>query len=86
MKKACEKWVTAYLSCQQVKESRKLRFASQSIETSEVNKMVQIDHQRICLRDSDYNQALVIIDHLTNYAESVHNYAKLPEQKRRAIT
>ena len=32
MKKACEKWVTACLSCQQVKDPRKLRFPLQSIE------------------------------------------------------
>ena len=31
MKKACEKWVTACLSCQQVKDPRKLRFPLQSI-------------------------------------------------------
>ena len=30
MKKACEKWVTACLSCQQVKDPRKLRFPLQS--------------------------------------------------------
>ena len=35
MKKACEKWVTACLSCQQVKDPRKLRFPLQSIESSE---------------------------------------------------
>ena len=31
MKKACEKWVTACLSCQQVKDPKKLRFPLQSI-------------------------------------------------------
>ena len=35
MKKACEKWVTACLSCQQVKDPRKLRFPLQSIESPE---------------------------------------------------
>ena len=48
MKKACKKWVTACLSCQQVKDPRKLRFPSQSIESSEFNEVVQFDHQKIC--------------------------------------
>ena len=47
MKKACEKWITACLSCQQVKDPRKLRFPSQSIESSEFNEVVQFDHQKI---------------------------------------
>ena len=71
MKKACEKWVTACLSCQQVKDPRKLRFPLQSIESSEFNEVVQIDHQKICMTDSGYNQVLVMIDHITNYAEAV---------------
>ena len=71
MKKACEKWVTACLSCQQVKNSRKLRFPLQSIESSEFNEVVQIDHQKICMTDSGYDQVLVTIDHFTKYAEAV---------------
>ena len=71
MKKACEKWVTACLSCQQVKDPRKLRFPLQSIESSELNEVVQIDHQKICMTDSGYNQVLVMIDHFTKYAEAV---------------
>ena len=71
MKKACEKWVTACLSCQQVKDPRKLRFPLQSIESSEFNEVVQIDHQKICKTDSGYNQVLVMIDHFTKYAEAV---------------
>ena len=71
MKKACEKWVTACLSCQQVKDPRKLRFPLQSIESSEFNEVVQIDHQKICMTDNAYNQVLVMIDHFTKYAEAV---------------
>ena len=71
MKKACEKWVTACLSCQQVKDPRKLRFPLQSIESSEFNEVVQIDHQKICMTDTGYNQVLVMIDHFTKYAEAV---------------
>ena len=56
MKKACEKWVTACLSCQQFKDPRKLGFLLQSIESSEINEVVQIDHQKICMTDSGYNQ------------------------------
>ena len=74
MKKACEKWITACLSCQQVKDPRKLRFPLQSIESSEFNEVVQIDHQKICMTDSGCNQVLVMItasaeercDHLIN--------------------
>ena len=71
MKKACEKWVTACQSCQQVKDPRKLRFPLQSIESSEFNEVVQIDHQKICMTDSGYNQVLVMVDHFTKYAEAV---------------
>ena len=71
LKKACEKWVTACLSCQQVKDPRKLRFPLQSMESSEFNEVVQIDHQKICMTDSGYNQVLVMIDHFTKYAEAV---------------
>ena len=71
MKKACEKWVTACLSCQQVKDPRKLRFPLQSIESSDFNEVVQIDHQKICMTDNGYNQVLVMIDHFTKYAEAM---------------
>ena len=70
MKRACENWVTASLSYQQVKDPRKLRFPLQSIESSEFNEVVQIDHQKICMIDSGYNQVLVMIDHFTKYAEA----------------
>ena len=70
MKKACEKWVTACLSCQQVKDPRKLR-SLQSIESSEFSEVVQIDHQKICMTDSGYYQFLVMIDHFTKNAEAV---------------
>ena len=70
-KNACEKWVTACLSCQQVKDPRKLRFPLQSFKSSEFNEVVQIDHQKICMTDSGYNQVLVMIDHFTKYAEAV---------------
>ena len=71
MKKACEKWVKACVSCQQVKDPRKLRFPLQSIESSEFNEVVQIDHQKICMTVSGYNQVLVMTDHFTKYAEAV---------------
>ena len=76
MKKACEKWVTAYLSCQQVKGPRKLRFPLQSIESSEFNEVVQINHQKICMTDNGYNQVLVMIDHFTEVCRgrALHNY------------
>ena len=42
-----------------------MRFPLQSIESSEFNEVVQIDHQKICMTDSGYNQVLV-----TKYAEA----------------
>ena len=42
MKKACEKWVTPCLSCQQVKNPRKLKFSLQSIESSEFKYLPQL--------------------------------------------
>ena len=71
MEQACEKWVTACLSCQQVKDPRKLRFPLQSIESSEFNEVVQIDRQKICMTNSGYNEVSVMIDHFTKYAEAV---------------
>ena len=70
-KKACEKWVTACMSWKKVKDPRKLRFPLQSIESSEFNEVVQIDHQKKCTTDIGYNQIPVMIDHFTNYAEAV---------------
>ena len=62
--------VTASHSCQQVKDLRKLRFLLQSIESSEFNEVIQIDHQKICMIDSGYNQVLVMINHFSNYPEA----------------
>ena len=70
-KKTCEKRVTSCLSCHEVKDPSKLRFLLQSIESSEFNEVVQIDHHKICMTDSGYNQVLVMIDHFTKYAEAV---------------
>ena len=77
MKKACEKWVTACLSCQQVKDPRKLLFLLQSIESSEINEVV---HQKICMTDSGYRQVLVMLDHFKKYAEAVPNITASAEE------
>ena len=71
MKKACENWVRACLSCQQVNDPGKLRFPLQSFESSEFNEVVQIDHQKICMTDSGYNEVLVMIYHFAKYPEAV---------------
>ena len=52
-----------------MKDTRKLRFPLESIEASEFNEVEQIDHQKICMPESGYNQVLVMIDHFTKYAE-----------------
>ena len=52
--------MNTYLACLQVKEPRRMKFPLKSLENSEFNKVVQIDHQ--------YNH---IIDHFTKLAEAV---------------
>ena len=71
LRKACERWVYACLACLQVKDPRKMKFPLKSVESSEFNEVVQIDHQKICMAESGYNQILVIIDHFTKLAEAV---------------
>ena len=56
LRKACERWVNACMSCLQVKIPGKMKFPLKSVESSEFNEVVQIDHQQICMTDSDYNQ------------------------------
>ena len=63
--------MNACLACLQVKDPRKKKFSLKSVESSEFNEVVQIDHQKICKTDSGYNQILVIIDHFTKLAEAV---------------
>ena len=70
-RKACERWVNACLACLQVKDPRKMKFPLKSVESSEFNEVVQIDHQKISMAESGYNQILVIIDHFTKLAEAV---------------
>ena len=67
LRKACERC----LACLQVEDPRKMNFPLKSVESSEFNEVVQIDHQNICMTDSGYNQILVIIDHFTKLAEAV---------------
>ena len=71
LRKACERWVNACLACLQVKDPRKMKFPLKSVESSEFIEVVQIDHQKICMTESGYNQILVIIDHFTKLAEAV---------------
>ena len=71
LRKARERWVNACLACLQVKDPRKMKFPLKSVESSEFNEVVQIDHQKICMTESGYNQILVIIDHFTKLAEAV---------------
>ena len=55
LKKACDKRISACLSCQQAKDPRELRFPLQSTESSGFNEVVQIDHQKICMTATGYN-------------------------------
>ena len=71
LRKACERWVNACLACLQVKDPRKMKFPLKSVESSEFNEVLQIDHQKICMLESGYNQILVIVDHFTKLAEAV---------------
>ena len=80
LRKACERWVNACLSCLQVKDPRKMKFPLKSVESSEFNEVVQIDHQKICMANSGYNQILVIIGHFTKLAEVVPCQTALAEE------
>ena len=71
MKKACEKWVAACLSCQRVKILRKLNLPLKSTESSDFNEVVQVDRQKICMIDSGYNQVLLMIVHIIKKVEAV---------------
>ena len=71
LRKTCERWMNACLACLQVTDPRKMKFPLKSVESSECNEVVQIDHQKICMTESGYNQILVIIDHFTKLAEAV---------------
>ena len=51
--------------------SKKMKFPLKSVESSEFNEVMQIDHQKICMTESGYNQILVIIDNFTKLAEAV---------------
>ena len=48
----------------------KLRFPLQSIESPGFNEGVRIDHQKIYMTATGYNQVLVMIDHFTKHAEA----------------
>ena len=63
--------MNACLACLQGKDPRKMKFPFKSVESSEFNEVLQIDHQKICMTESGYNQILVIIDHFTKLAEAV---------------
>ena len=71
LRKACERWVNTCLSCLQVKGPRKMKFPLRSVESSEFNEVMQIDHHKICMMDSGYKKILVNIDHFTKMAEAV---------------
>ena len=42
------------------------------MESSGFNEFVQIDHQKVCMTATGYNQVLVMIDHFTKHAEAAH--------------
>ena len=71
LRKACERWMNACLASLQVKHPQKMKFPLKSVESSEFNEVVQIDHQKICMTESGYNQILVIVDHFTKLTEAV---------------
>ena len=52
--------------------SQKSAILVQSIDSSNFNEVVQIDHRMIWMTKSGYNQLLVMIDHYTKNAEALH--------------
>ena len=71
LRMACERWMNAFLSCLQVNDPRKMKFPLKSVESSKFNEVVHINHQKICMTGSWYNQILVVIDYFTKLAEAV---------------
>ena len=53
----------------EAKDPRKLRIPLQSIESSRFNEVVKIDHRKIWMTSTGYNQVLVMIEHFAKYAE-----------------
>ena len=84
LRKACERWVNACLACLQVKDPRKMKFPVKSVWSSEFKEVVQIDHQKICMTESGYNQILVLIDHFTKLAKAFR--VRHPRQRRLVTT
>ena len=76
--------MNAYLACLQVKDPRKMKFPLKSVERSEFIEVVQIDHQKICMTESGYNQILVIIDHFQSWQKRCR--VKQPRQRRLVTT
>ena len=70
MKKACENWFTACLTCHYEKDPRKLKIPLQSTESTEFSEKWQIDHQKICMTESGSNKVLVMIDYFTKCAKA----------------
>ena len=83
IRKACERWMNACLSCLQKKNLRKMKFPLKSVKSSEFKQAVQKDHQKICMTDSGYNQILVTIGHFTKLEEAV---LRRPLRKKLATT
>ena len=54
-----------------MKNPRKMKLPLKSVESSEFNEVVQIDHQKICMTDSGYNQILVTRDHFNKLADDM---------------
>ena len=80
LRKACERWVNACLACLQVRDPRNMKFPLKSVKSSEFNEVVQIDHQKICMTESECNQILVIIDHFTKLAEAFRSQTASAEE------
>ena len=85
MRKACERWINACLSCFQVVEVlRKMMFPLKSVESSVFNEIVQMVHQKICTTETGYDQMLVTIDHFTKLAVAVP--VRRPLRRKLAIS
>ena len=63
--------MNACLSCLQVKDPRKKKCRLKSVESPDLNEVVQIHQQSICMTKSGYNQILLKIYHFTKLAEAV---------------
>ena len=55
----------------QERQGQDRKIFTETIVTSYFNELVEIDHQKICKKESGYTGILMMIDHYTKLAEAI---------------